>query len=260
MASQWAAKRKLFYGMTTFVLLALVVGVPLFLFLRKAPTCNDGVKNQNEKGIDCGGVCTRLCASDIVNPIVLWQRAFMVTPGVYNVVAYIQNPNVLAKVDKVGYVFRLYDSENVLIGERSGTTFIPANQTFTVFEAGIRAGARAPARTSFVFTDTLTWSQNDASYKPPLLLTENISLTNESVSPRIDAVIQNKSLQPVANLEATAIVYDADDNAMAASRTIVQNLASGGIAPVIFTWPSAFSSTAVRKEILLRIYPASTAF
>lgn len=97
MASQWVAKRKLFYGIFSIVALVLVIGVPLFFVLYKTPTCFDGKQNQNEKGIDCGGVCTRLCSSDIANPIVLWQRSFVVTDGVYNAVAYVQNPNVLAK-------------------------------------------------------------------------------------------------------------------------------------------------------------------
>lgn len=164
------------------------------------------------------------------------------------------------KVGKVGYVFRLYDNGNVLIGERAGTTFIPANQTFAIFEAGIRTGGRVPARTSFSFTDTFVWSQNDATYKPPLLLTNNILLTNESSSPRIDAVLQNESLLTVSNIEAVAIVYDTSDNAIASSRTIVQDLAAGASTPITFTWPTPFSSIVARKEILLRIYPAGTAF
>ena len=261
MTSQWVAKRKLFYGTVVFFVLALAIGVPLFLFFYKSPTCFDGKQNQNEKGIDCGGVCTKICPANIVAPIVLWQRSFMVTSGIYNAVAYIQNPNVLSKVDKVDYVFHLYDSNNVLIGERAGTTFIPANQTFAVFEAGIKTGGRVPARTSFVFTDSpLNWGQNDASYKLPTLITNNLILSGESTTPRIDVSVLNQSLQNVANLEAVAIVYDSDDNAIAASRTIVQNLAAGVSAPLVFTWPAPFSSQAVRKEILLRIYPAGTSF
>ena len=70
-------------------------------FFHKTPTCFDGVKNQNEKGLDCGGVCTRICSGDISTPIVMWQRVFQVTPGVYSAVAYIQNPNVLNRPYKV---------------------------------------------------------------------------------------------------------------------------------------------------------------
>ena len=260
MTSQWAAKRKLTYSTIIIVVIVLAIGIPTFLFFNKTKTCFDGIKNQNEKGVDCGGVCKQLCPSDIIMPITLWQRSFAVTTGVYNAVAYIQNPNVLMQAGVTQYVFRLYDTNNVVIGERTGSTFIPANQVFAVFEAGIRTGGKAPARTSFSFTQSPVWSQNPSDYKSPNVIAGDVVLSNESSSPRIDAVINNASLKNVGVLEVVAIVYDADDNAMAASRTIVENLSAGSIAPVTFTWPAPFSSAAVRKEIILRTYPAGVAF
>ncbi len=146
MSSQWAAKRKLTYSIILIVLVILFIGVPTYFFFHHTPTCEDGVQNQDEKGVDCGGMCKRLCVSDISNPIVLWQRVFQVAPGVYNAVAYIQNPNVQIEVAKVPYTFKLYDANNVLIIQQSGTTFIPADQTFAIFEPSIRTGSRVPVR------------------------------------------------------------------------------------------------------------------
>lgn len=256
MSSQWAEKRKLIYGVSTIVFVVLAIGLPLFFFFYKAPTCFDNKKNQNEKGVDCGGVCARLCPSDILAPIVMWQRSFEVTPGVYNAVAYIQNPNVLNRIDRVGYVFKLYDKDNAVINQQSGFTFLPANKKTAIFEAGIRTGTRVPVRTSFEFTESPTWSQNAASYREPSVVSENVSLTNDAGAPRIDASIHNMSLETIKTLGVVAIIYDAEDNAIAASRTIVENLAGKSIVPVTFTWPTQFKSPAVRKEIVLRIYPA----
>jgi hypothetical protein len=256
MTSQWAAKRKLSYGTIIFVFIVLVVGIPLFLFFHKTSTCFDNIKNQNEKGTDCGGICTKLCPSDISAPIVMWQRAFQITSGVYSAVAYIQNPNVLTRVDNIGYVFRLYDKDNVIIGEKIGQTFLPANQTFAVFESGIKTGTRVPVRTSFDFTESPLWIQNSADYKEPSVTAENITLTNDSSLPRIDASIHNLSLNTIKALSVVVIIYDADDNAIAASRTIVEDLPAQSIAPVTFTWPTQFPSPVVRKEIILRVYPS----
>ena len=257
MASQWAAKRKLFYGTSVFALLAIFISLPLYYFFHKTPTCFDNTKNQDEKGVDCGGACTRLCPSDISAPIVLWQRSFEVVPGVYNAVAYIQNPNVLSRVDNVGYVFRVYDKDNAMITERTGRTFLPANETFAVFESGIRTGSRVPVRTSFEFTESPSWSQNPANYKDPVVVADNVVLSDDPAGPRIDAVIHNQSLNTIKSLSVVAVVYDSQDNAISASRTIVQNLLAQGTAPVTFTWPAPFSSPVVRKEIILRIYPAN---
>lgn len=260
MSSQWASRRKLIYGTIVIVSALVIVGIPLFLFFYKSPTCSDGVKNQNEKGVDCGGACIKICPSDISSPIILWQRAFQVAPGVYNAVAYIQNPNILSRVDNVGYVFRLYDKDNAMITQKTGRTFLSANQTFAVFEAGIRTGARIPVRTSFEFTEAPYWSQNPANYKDPAVVAENVTLTNDLISPRIDASIRNLSLNAIKTIGVVAIIYDAEDNAIAASRTVVENLSAHSSAPVAFTWPGQFPSPAVRKEIILRIYPEGTAF
>lgn len=244
------------YATIVVVFVIGVVGVPLFFYFYKAPTCFDNAKNQNEKAVDCGGVCTRICSSDILAPIIMWQRVFQVSPGIYNAVAYIQNPNVLNRTDNVGYTFRMYDKDNAMITQRTGRTFLPANQTFAVFEAGIKTGTRIPMRTSFEFTEPISWSQNPLDYKEPSVTAENITMTNDLTYPRIDLSVRNLSLNIIKTIGVVAIVYDAEDNAVAASRTIVEGLQPQSIAPVTFTWPTQFSSPAVRKEIILRTYPA----
>jgi hypothetical protein len=260
MTSQWAAKRKLVYGGIVIAIIVIFVGALLFSFFYKKSTCFDNVKNQNEKGVDCGGVCTKICSSDISAPIVMWQRVFFVTPGIYNAVAYIQNPNVLNRVDNIGYVFRLYDKDNIMITEKTGRTFLPANRTFAVFEAGIQTGTRIPVRALFNFTESPVWVQNSVDYKEPGVVVENVILTNDLVSPRIDASVHNVSLNTIKTLGVVAIIYDADDNAIAASRTIVENLSAQKSSPVTFTWPTPFPSQAVRKEIVLQIYPTGIVF
>jgi hypothetical protein len=180
---------------------------------------------------------------------------------VYNAVAYIQNPNVLNRIDNIGYVFRLYDKNNAVILEKTGHTFLPANQTFAVFESGLRTGTSTPVRTSFDFTESPNWIQNPANYKDLSVIAENVVLTSDLLSamPRINALIRNVSLEDIKTLSAVVIIYDSADNAIAASRTIVQNLSAQSSSLITFTWPTPFSSGAVRKEIILRVYPVGVA-
>ena len=39
-------------------------------------TCYDGIKNQNETGIDCGGVCAP-CAGDTTNTVIIIDTTFI---------------------------------------------------------------------------------------------------------------------------------------------------------------------------------------
>ena len=50
--------------------------------------------NQNEQGIDCGGVCQLVCSANIKPLIPLWTRPVKISGDVYSVVSYIENQNI----------------------------------------------------------------------------------------------------------------------------------------------------------------------
>ncbi|MCR4310974.1 MAG: hypothetical protein NUV54_00150, partial [Candidatus Taylorbacteria bacterium] len=85
----WSTRHQFFYisGAILFFLFALAL--PTLFLTYKAPSCVDGVQNQEELGIDCGGPCSVLCKAEALDVIVRWQRAFRVKEGVYNALAYV---------------------------------------------------------------------------------------------------------------------------------------------------------------------------
>ena len=78
-----------------YIFLFLAIGTGGYFLFHAAPTCMDGKQNQDETGIDCGGICAMACMETVIGePIVI--REVMVLPvenGVYDVVARIYNPN-----------------------------------------------------------------------------------------------------------------------------------------------------------------------
>jgi Mg-chelatase subunit ChlD len=240
---EWSTKRKLEYLGILAIFLFIFVVLPFYFFIYEKPTCFDGFKNGSELGIDCGGSCRLLCSLEIGEPIGLWDpRVFRVSPGVYSVIAYLENPNVGGEVIQAPYTFKLFDSKGVLILERSGETFIPKGKTFAVFESGLETGERIPVRATFAFDESLVWVRNVTS--DPALSITNKALSREEVSPRLDAVISNNSLENLANIEVVAIIFDGAGNAIGASRTLVERIASGESTPLVFTWPLPFETKA----------------
>lgn len=259
MDMSWNSRRQLIYGSVVGVFILVVISIPVYnLFFNRAPTCFDNKQNQNETGIDCGGVCERACAFDVIpTPVTVWSRAFPVANGYYNLVAYVQNANVEYVAEPTKYIFRVYDKENVLIGVKEGYADVPPTKTFPIFEQGFNADQRVPATTYFEFVRGIPWKKYKDNNKPELQVT-NQRLSMSAGGPRIDAMLTNNTINQYKNIEVVAIVYNEEGNAMAASRTFVDNIGGSGTAALVFTWPQAFSATSSKIEIIPKLPIALT--
>lgn len=249
----WAKQRQLMYGSAVFIFLALVIGTPVYLlFFNKAPTCFDRKQNGFETGVDCGGECIKACTKDVVaQPVVLWTRPFLVTHGLTNLVAYVQNPNVDYVADPVEYLFRVYDKNNVLIGTRIGRASIPPSKVFPIFEQGFNSGFQKPVKAYFEFTEPLVWKRS-ASIKPEFDVIDKRLIDKES-TPRLEATLVNKTIDTYRNVEVVALIYDVDGNAIATSRTIVDVLYGNSEMPLVFTWPEKFNINTSKIEIIPKL-------
>lgn len=250
--SAWAAKKRTVYFLIVLAALFTIVGVPVFFATRHAPTCTDGIENQGEAGVDCGGPCALQCAFQVPPPIIRWARSFKVTSGVYNAVAMVENTALDVGTDRIAYTFKLYDSRNVLIAERAGETFLPPKRLAPIFEGGIRTGERTPSRTFFEFSAVPAWKR-----VPPkedgALVVANTTLRDEASKPRLEATLSNTAVRTVSGIEVVAVMYDKNDNAIAASKTLVDSLPKDATARLVFTWSEPFSVPVARTEIISRV-------
>lgn len=251
MAMSWAVRRQLFFlGITLIFLMLLGMWVGMSYF-NKPPTCFDGKQNGEETGIDCGGMCARACLAEVDDIKILWSRAFEVLPGRFNAVAYLESKNEDAAVRRIGYRFRFADSNNIYIGKREGSTFIPPSGKFAIFESAIDLGNSEPVYTNFEFTEVPVWEKVSLDKVRQLEVSvSDIELINQETSPRLSATIRNRSLFQISNLFAIAILYDNLGNAISASRTYLDALPGESGALVSFTWPEAFDSPVLVKEII----------
>ena len=219
--------------------------------LTKAPTCADSKQNGTETGVDCGGSCAKACIAEVDEVSVLWARAFKVVPGRYNAVAYLTNHNKNTAINKINYRFRFADKDNIYIGKREGSTYVPPAGNFAVFEPAIDIGNSIPVYVSFEFTQTPQWivvSQDKIDQLK--VLVSNITLSGEAISPRLSATIKNNSLFMIPEVNIVAILYDKLGNAVSVSRTYLDLLGREDSKEVVFTWPEPLPAPVVAKEII----------
>ncbi len=247
----WAFRRQILDLFIFFAVVGVFGFFIIYPFFNKAPTCFDNKQNGTETGPDCGGSCTKACYADTDPVTVLWSRAFKVIPGRYNAVAYLANHNQNKAVYKVNYRFRFADKNNIYIGKREGTTFIPPSTNFAVFEPAVDLGNSIPVYTTFEFTSTPDWAQVAEEKIDQLkILVSKIELKDADTSPRLFATIKNSSLFSIPEVNVVAILYDKLGNAISVSQTYVDVLAGEESRDLTFTWQEPMPAPVVNKEII----------
>lgn len=235
----WASRRRTLYlaGIGAFFLVC--IGVPAILLLNKPETCFDRIQNQDETAIDKGGPCVLLDERSLSPHAVLWTRPFYVRDGLYSVAAYIDNPNKNAGVVSAPYRFKVYDENNILVAERTGSTFVMPGTITPVFAGQLETGNRNAARAFFEFSAPLVWEKaTDVSHD---IIIKNREVIDNTTSPRISARAHNTSVSKARNITFVVVVFDTAGNAFAASETVVPEIAAGEEVPIVFTWPQAFN-------------------
>ena len=251
----WAQRRKTTYILSIFSVFAIIFAIILFNFLNKAPTCSDGIQNQGENGIDCGGPCNILCRADYSNPSVTWGpvKEKVLSNGTYNFLTYLQNPNIGVGAYNVPYMLSVYDQDNVLLYQKKSTTYIPPNSTFVVFEDNINLNDKIPARTRFEFTGSPVWQKIDSVESNLTAISKN--LVNEDTKPKLLVTIKNSSLKQITNIESVAILYDENNNAIAFSKTKIDSIDKDSTYDIVFTWPEKFNAKVVKIDIVSKVIP-----
>ncbi len=233
--ASWSTRRKSYFGYGSLFVVFLVVGIPLFSIFYIAPTCFDGKQNQNENGIDCGGKCARVCASSFLSPRIKWSQVDRISKGTYNLGALIENPNLDGAATNVEYLFKLYDKDAHLIGERSGSIYLPAHKNTLVFESGVQTGESIPGPVTFEFTKPIEW--NKTNFQNDGIIVSNKEFKSDKNSSTLTSTIKNTTLEDYEPFYVYAILYGVDGNQIGFSRTKTDGLKRGSTVNIQFTWP-----------------------
>jgi len=121
--------KQLLYGFLYLVVLAAIVFGLYRLFVVPAPSCTNGVQDQNETGVDCGGVCGIVCTSaaktiDVVGDV----RVFRPTTDRTVLLVELRNPNADLAAQNFRYRFDLQDDSGASAGTVSGDSYLYAGE------------------------------------------------------------------------------------------------------------------------------------
>jgi hypothetical protein len=147
--STWGRKRQAIIISYIILVLVIIAAFIYFFMIYSPPSCFDGKQNGLEEGIDCGGSCTRVCSFSATDPNILWVRSFEVGPGVYNMAAFLENPNFDIGTT-INYALRGFNEENVLVAEITDSVKLAPREKRIIFHQAVETKERTIER-SFIY-------------------------------------------------------------------------------------------------------------
>lgn len=249
----WATSRKIIYAFAFLVLLILlgIYGFRDTLF--PTPTCNDNIRNGYEEGVDCGGLCARKCIDQVLPIQVSWARALMVSPGVYDLVGMLSNRNPDSVPVTFAATFTVYNAAAQVIYSQRVEAIPPVTGDAPIVLSNIRFNEE-PKKVVITLEEG-THYKIAPSFLSVQVSVSNITFENDSI-PRAYVTIKNLTRARFINFPVRIILFDGDQNAIAAGQAFVDSLDKQSEKVIPFTWKSKFDV----KPVVFKAYPIISPF
>jgi Mg-chelatase subunit ChlD len=237
----WAVGRRVQYGLG-FGSFWLLIGVLVYYTnYYQPPSCFDGIQNGNESDIDCDGSCVQICPASVLPPQIVWAKSFKIVDGQYNALAYIDNANQTAGTPALSYTFQLMNEDRV-VAERSGTTVLPPNSVYPIFEGRLfTEGKVEVTETKIILEPAKQWLP--ASVGRDQFRSLDIKLTGADSRPRLDVKFENTELVAANDVEVVATIFNDVGEPMTASQTYLDEIGPRSTKNIVFTWPNSIAKT-----------------
>lgn len=236
-----------------YFLIFLVIGTGLYLIFKPRPTCFDGKENQNEQGIDCGGICALACMEKIVgNDLLVREIAFIPTGdrGRYDVVARIFNPNNDIGAASFQYSLLLRDASGKEIGRVTNSSFILPQETKTLLAFNIEPTV-APAKAVIELSDFKWTRLRGYRAKPELNIYSKryVEHPNQSAFGAALGTVVNESIYDFRRIRVKVVLRDDAGRPLAANQTELQTVNVGREQEITLVFPQPFAGTVTQVDV-----------
>lgn len=219
--------KQIFYGGIYLGLLLLII-IPFYnTFLKPAPSCKDGVQNQNEEGIDCGGVCATICLPADLQPITLAERPriFLPLPERLSVLIRFKNPN-----PEYGATFQyqltISDEANQPLGSLSREEFLFPGQIKYVLVPNFSLKGVERVTQADVQIGTTNWVPQAYVAQPQVALRNESTAEEEGVL-RVRGTVVNEDIRPAKKVVITALFANQWGGTLGVSATTLEQVLAG---------------------------------
>ncbi len=199
--------KQLLYGALYFLILFIIFWLIYILFLKPAPTCFDKIKNQGEKEIDCGGVCSPCELTQLKDLAGDWALALPAGENGITLLAEITNPNLSFGAKSFSYQFKIIGPFG-LLKTVEGQSFIYSGEVKYLVETAVPVNPQDAKQVELeISASSIVWQSQEEMFKPDL---ENPShqtvISNGSVT--VKGIVRNKNPLLISQTKIIALLYN----------------------------------------------------
>lgn len=207
-----------------YLLLLIVVGGGIYLLARPGlPACDDGIQNQGEVDIDCGGPCSPCPWQFREDLEIIFSEAIKTKDNYVDLVARIKNLNSDWGAELFSYAFDLYDSENNLIISHEGASHVLPLETRYIIKQRVLAESEI-SNVEFKITD-INW-QELVDYEGIELLIRNLEFKQSEDSGQLIATLENNSSYDLDRIDVYAVLFDKESKILGVGKLELRTVLS----------------------------------
>ncbi len=236
-------EKKKYIIISIYVTFFILIIIGLYFAFKPRESCMDKIQNQNETGVDCGGVCQKECDIVEAQNLVMGEVGLVYSGLVdkYDFYAKISNPNAVFGNKNFAYEINLKDQGGNVIATRSGSSFILPGEEKYVVETNIESG-EIPFSQEFKILNS-DWIRLEDYYEKPdiQIINKNYSEVSQGVGfANAQGLLRNRSPFDFNSIKIQVILKDSNNKILALNSTAMQTIKAGEDRDFKISWPNSF--------------------
>lgn len=216
--------KQVIYGAFYVVLIVLIVWDGYSFFARPAASCFDGIKNEGELGIDCGGPCVKVCTASTQPISVVGVNAFVSGAGHDTFLAKIDNPNLNYAAQSFDYDFNVYDTSGTLIQSYPGQSFLYGGQVEYLTLVNQPVASSVVSAALAIPTATMSWVATSTLGTAPDFAVTGLTTEIGSTTAIAAGQLTNDDTATFTDVLIVGVFKDANGNPIGASQTELDSI------------------------------------
>lgn len=234
----------------TIVFILILISLTAFLFsvTKKEASCFDNKQNQDEEGVDCGGICESCELAKLEDFKLLQLQTLETGDGNYDLLAKIKNPNANYGAQKFSYSFVFIGNDGVKIESFTGDNFILPLETKYIFVPNLKL--KNPKADLKFKIQNINWAGLENEIPKILLFNKKFNFSKSELEFfSFSATLINKSPASYPKVEVVLAIFDNNNKLLTINGAELNKVSFDQERNLKMVWSLPFKGVPKRFEV-----------